>query len=324
MKRASAAVPALFFIGILGSACCSTPPPIPDGLRFEHPRTTGRFIIYGDTRASVPFEWVKRETDYSSERGQITVQIVAEKPEFIVHTGDLVGRGSSNTAWAKWDNDMKAVGDSRIVMYAAFGNHEYWYDSGEASTLFALRFPHLQGRHWYGLRYDRVLLVILDSNFDSMKSTDRTAEQNAARQDAWLDRALAEAESDASITTVILCAHHAPYTNSTTHEPDAESQRRFVGRAKKCSKYRAYVAGHVHNYERFVIDGVQYVVAGGGGAPKTAVDVEKPKFKDEFQGPAVRPFQYCVVTVEATRIVFDVIMLKDDGTWYRGDGFVLD
>ena len=161
-------------------------------------------------------------------------------------------------------------------------------------------------------------------NKANFSRSERRSAQNAARQDAWLDRTLTDAENDASITTVILTAHHAPYTNSLTHDPDVESQQRFVARARKCPKYRAYVAGHVHNYERFVIDGVQYVVAGGGGAPKTAVDVEKPTFKDEFSGPAVRPFQYCVLSVEAKRIVFDVMMLKDDGTWYRGDGFVLD
>lgn len=313
------ALGAATFAALLASACCSTGPPIPDGFELAQPNDSGRFVVYGDTRKGMPFEGLLRETEFERERQLVARRLLEEKPDFIVHSGDLVGRGSSGTQWeTDWDVATAPLRRAGIPIYMAFGNHEYWYDRGEAARHIARRFPRLAGRHWYSIRAGRILIVVLDSNFDELRKGD------AAAQDAWLDRTIAQADADADIATVLLVFHHSPYTNSVTHAPHDESNRRFVDRARRTHKTRGVITGHVHNYERFLVDGIQFVVAGGGGAPKTAVNVDRQRFKDEFAGPAERPFQYCLFTVEAKRIVVDVMMLRGDGTWYRGDGFTIE
>ncbi|MBI2931834.1 MAG: metallophosphoesterase [Planctomycetes bacterium] len=322
MRRANLIAGALgtaCFVSLLTSACCSVLPTIPSGTELRCDPAHGRFIIYGDTRGAMPLECLIRPVDFDTERTLVTKRLLEERPDFILNSGDLVGRGSSETQWERdWDRPMTPLRDAGIPLYMAWGNHEYWMDPGEAARHIEKRFPQLGGRHWYSLRYGRILVIVLDSNLEQV------GPKHAAAQDAWLDDTIASADADASLKTIILVGHHSPYTNSTIHDPHEESQRRFVARAGASQKTRVYVSGHVHNYERFSIDGIQFVVAGGGGAPSTKVNVRSPRFKDEFQGPEIRPFQYCLFRVEPDRITVDVMMLGNDGTWYRGDGFTVE
>jgi len=93
--------------------------------------------------------------------------------------------------------------------------------------------------------------------------------------------------------------------------------------AKAHKKVRALFSGHVHAYERFEEDGIELVVSGGGGAPRMEVR-DGLRARDLYAGGPVRPFHYCLVTVEARRAVVDVMMLDDAaGTWFRGDGFAV-
>lgn len=324
LRRAAGAALSAFFVLLVLSASCRSLPPVPDGTDYRIPRATGRIIVYGDTRGAtrwgpINLEGFIRETDYARERELVMARLLEEKPDLIVHSGDVISRGSSGTEWGAWDASSAGLRAAKIPLFLAWGNHEYFLDPGEAAIHIDRRFPHLEGRHWYAVRYDRLLVVVLDSNFDELPRSDRS------RQEAWLEQTLARADGDAGLAAVVLVCHHSPYTNSRVHAPDEQVQKRFVARARKCSKFRAMITGHVHNYERFLVDGAHFVVAGGGGAPKTAVNRESPRYPDLFDGPEVRPFQYCLVTVGPERIAVDVVMLNEaDGTWYRGDGFTLD
>lgn len=314
------------FGAVLTSASCSTLPEIkdPPARHFAHAPKTGRIIIYGDTRGAVHFgpinvESLRRKTDYETERQLVTARLAEEKPDLIVHSGDIVERGSSAGQWLEWERDMAPLRQAGVPLYMAWGNHEYWADPGEAAGYIAERFPHLGGAHWYAVQYDRLLIVVLDSNFTQLAS------QARERQNAWLEATLAQADAAPEIEAVFLVAHHSPYTNSTTHPPHEDSQNNFVARAKKSKKVRAYISGHVHNYERFFLDGIHFVVAGGGGAPQTKVNITSPKYPDQFQGPEIRPFQYCLVRVDDRRIAVDVMMLRrEDRSWARGDGFTIE
>jgi len=58
----------------------------------------------------------------------------------------------------------------------------------------------------------------------------------------------------------ILCAHRPPYTTGTSHEPTLNMRWPF-------SEWGVdmVICGHNHHYERILLDGVCYVVSGGGG-----------------------------------------------------------
>jgi 3',5'-cyclic AMP phosphodiesterase CpdA len=272
---------------------------------------TGPFIIFGDSRKTLAAEfWRKR---YDRERLLVIEAIAAEKPAFVLNTGDLVGHGSDPDDWRSFHEENRPIFSRKIPYYAGLGNHEYYGDNERALANYFSFFPHLEGRKWYEIRFPPVLVVVLDSNFGDLLPGE------AARQDEWLSRRLAAAEADPAIRHVLVTCHHPPYTNSAVHGDDRDVQERFVRRLTP--KVKAFISGHVHSYERFVRDGVQFVVSGGGGAPLTPVNVEKPGYRDEFRGPAYRRFHYLRFRADGGRLTCDVLMLESDGSWKRADGF---
>jgi 3',5'-cyclic AMP phosphodiesterase CpdA len=268
-------------------------------------------VVYGDSRKTLGLEFWRGR--FNAERLAVIRAIAGEDPDFIVHSGDLVSAGGDPAEWRDFHEEMRPVFSRRIPFFPAPGNHEYWGSAAPPLEHYFASFPALRGRRWYEVRVPPVLVLLLDSNFSRLSPEDREA------QDRWLGEALAAAERDPAVRHVLVCFHHAPYTNSLVHGDDAAVQERFVRR--RTPKIRAFIAGHVHSYERFVKDGVHFVVSGGGGAPLMPVDVEKPIHKDEFRGPAWRPFNYLRFTVDGGRLACDVLMLQEDLTWKRVDGF---
>ncbi len=272
---------------------------------------SGKFVVFGDSRRTLGLEFWRR--DYPRERLLVIEALAAEDPAFIVNTGDLVSVGSDAAEWRAFHADNRPIFAKGIPYYPGLGNHEYASDPAQGLANYFAFFPHLKGRKWYEVRFPPVLVAVLDSNFG------RLGEEEAREQDRWLAGLLAAAEGDAAIRHVILCCHHAPYTNSDVHPDSKQVQARFA--ARRTPKVKALVSGHVHSYERFLKEGVQYVVSGGGGAPLTSVDTDRPKHRDEFRGGAYRGFHYLRFTLEGGRLRCDVVMLQDGGTWKRVDGF---
>ena len=277
---------------------------------------TGRIVLYGDSRPANPGEeFFMGRPDPVQERALIIRQIASEKPDLIVHSGDLVGRGSSEGQWLRWDETHQPILGAKIPFHVSPGNHEYAGDSTEGLRYFHQRFPSRGGWKWIAVRAGPIQFVLVDTNFDSLS----TAEVSS--QDAWFQKTLKDAAADAGIKAVVVVSHHPPYTNSKVHGPSEETRRRFANTATTCPKFKLYVAGHVHNYERFLIGGVHYVVSGGGGAPATGVRTSDFRTTPEFHGPEYRPFHYLMMTVGTDRATVDTFMLQDDATWKSGDRF---
>ncbi len=67
-------------------------------------------------------------------------------------------------------------------------------------------------------------------------------------------------------------------------------------------------AGHIHNYERHVVDGVTYMVSGGGGAPPHFVE----RAPDDLYKSIVFPnYHYVKLTVEKDRLRGDMFRVSD-------------
>ena len=278
-------------------------------------RTPARVVIYGDSRPKIALE-VWRE-DATEPRRAVIAKIAAEHPDLVVHSGDLVRTGSSAPEWAFFDREMAPLRDARIPFYPALGNHEYVGERGAATANFTARFPRLAGRRWYDLLVGPLAIVVVDTNLDDLPSA--AVEEECA----WYLARLAAFDADPAVRGVFVVGHHPPQTNATVHGPSAAVRARFLEPLKRSAKGKAIFSGHVHAYERFLEDGVHLVVSGGGGAPRMQVR-EGLRAPDLFQGPPVRPFHVCLVTVEEHRAVVDVLMLDDvTGAWSKGDGFVV-
>jgi hypothetical protein len=144
-----------------------------------------------------------------------------------------------------------------------------------------------------------------------------------AAQDRWLAERLAALDADATARWVVLVGHHPAMTNAVVHAPDefavAHAFRPMLG----SKKARAYVAAHVHAYERFRMEGRWVVVSGGGGAPRVDIDAGR-RAPDLYAGGRTRPFHYLRLTVEPERCAVEAVMLDEQrGTWFVGDRFDL-
>ena len=309
--------PTLLLALVLALGCGKGSPTEPTQIKpILVPLPTKRIVIYGDSRPANPGEeFFMGRPDPVQERALIIKRIASEKPDLIVHSGDLVGRGSSEGQWKTWDQTHEPILAARIPFHVALGNHEYVGDTREALGYFNQRFPTQGGCKWFAVRAGPVLFALVDTNFDSLSSDE------VARQDAWFKKTLEDVTADAEIKALAVVSHHPPYTNSKVHGPSEETRRRFASTAATCSKFKLYVAGHVHNYERFHIGGVHYVVSGGGGAPATGVRTADFRTTPEFHGPEYRPFHYLMMTLETDRATVDTIMLQDDASWKSGDRF---
>lgn len=280
------------------------------------PLPTGRIVVYGDSRPAVTGEsFFMGRSDPAAERALIIKRIVAEKPDLIVHSGDLLQRGSSDDHWEAFDDTHKAIFDAKLPFHTTLGNHEYEGDTREALGYYHQRFPDKKRCRWYAIRAGPLLFAMLDSNFDALPP------EFVPAQDAWYLKTLEEAERDPDVKAVIAVSHHPPYTNSAVHGPSEETRRRFVDSASKFRKFKMYVAGHVHNYERFLIGGVTFLVSGGGGAPSTPVNIKNVRTPPAYDGPEFRPFHYLLFTITNERAGGETWMLQDDGTWKVGDRF---
>jgi len=308
---------AALFLALFAASCGgSGAPPAPQIATIHQAPATRRIVIYGDSRPAVTGEslFLGRE-DPVKERRLVIERIAKERPDLIIHSGDLVARGSSEGQWKAWDESHRAIFDAKIPFYPALGNHEYTGDNKEALGYFNQRFPALGGCKWYAIQSGPLYFVILDSNFDDLGN--RAVKQ----QDAWFRKTLQEAEANREIRAVVVVCHHPPYTNSTIHGESEEVKRRFADPAASFSKFRLFVAGHVHNYERFLIEGRPFVVSGGGGAPRTPVLTSKFRTDPVYLGPEFRPFHYMLVTVGEGKATVEAMMLQPDESWRCGDRF---
>ena len=66
------------------------------------------------------------------------------------------------------------------------------------------------------------------------------------------------------------------------------------------------LAGHVHNYERYVHGGVIYITAGGGGATPHEIPRDPA---DLYQAPG-STYSYCRVTVDRNSLSFQMIKVQ--------------
>ncbi len=199
-----------------------------------------RFVIYGDTRTNP--EWHEL----------VAKAISKEKPLFVINVGDLVESGDFMKDWNEFFKSMESL--TAVSAYVpVLGNHE------RNSNIYYQAFMLPEGggdfhRRWYSFDAGDVHFIILDSN---VSETTGLFDQ----QTEWL---ISDLEKSKDKKFKLVFFHHPFYTNTPNTEPTHEDKWRWI-----FEKYGvdAVFNGHIHNYERFRRNGIQYVITGGGGAP---------------------------------------------------------
>jgi hypothetical protein len=225
------------------------------------------FIVFGDMRFTNPQETAATNP---SVRLALIDKIADEQPAAVFITGDLPWRGLSDD-YAEYREENRPWRQLHLRIYPALGNHEF-AACAEAECLerWWSAFPELRGRRWYSVALgSRVLAVALDSDASLLPDSE---------QRRWLEHQLSII--DPKVQLILLVLHHPPVadeqsTKLADHNPRPNEQALTEYLTALAAHTRARIvvsAGHIHNYERFVRDGVTYLVSGGGGAKPYEVD----------------------------------------------------
>lgn len=205
-----------------------------------------RFAVYGDVRNG------------HDVHASIVAAILAEAPDFVIFTGDMVMRGSDEADWQKFFEIASPL-LARIPVYPAIGNHDLG-ETGDRRRRFEDIFSlwpgppdRAPGAGWYAFRVGDVEIVVLDSN--------RYADP---AQLAWLDAELSRARARGP-RAIFVATHDGPFSRGP-HGGNELAATLYVPLLRRHG-VAALFAGHDHIYQRGVAGGLPYVVSGGGGAP---------------------------------------------------------
>jgi tartrate-resistant acid phosphatase type 5 len=230
----------------LPAAGCGTPtdPPVEPGADAGRPT---RFVAIGDYGYAGP------------EEEAVAELVKAWRPEFIVTLGDNnyplgtaetidVNIGLFYHAYIAPYLGRFGCGAAHNRFFPALGNHD-WMAEGARPYLDYFTLPG--NERYYDFAWGAVQIFVLDS--DPGEPDGMTAESVQA---AWLHKELAASRARWKIVTM----HHAPYS-SGPHGSTAALRWPY-----KAWGADLVLAGHDHDYERFTIDGLPYIVNGLGGA----------------------------------------------------------
>ncbi len=224
-------------------------------------------------------------------------QIAKEHPAAVIMNGDVPLAGNVANDYAVFQAETKPWRDLHMRVFATLGNHEFVGDPRQDLENWWNAFPELRNRRWYSAQLgSRIYVLALDSSASLLPGSD---------QARWIEKQIDGLPS--SIDFVIVTLHHPPVADVQKHievdhnpRPNEIALRDYLSQAARTSHATFLVsAGHIHNYERTVVEGVTYLVSGGGGAPPYFVERTN---EDLYQSILFPNYHYVKLTVEKDRL----------------------
>jgi predicted MPP superfamily phosphohydrolase len=194
------------------------------------------FVVFGDTRMQ-----------HQIHRA-VVARILALAPDFVLHTGDLVTYGYSASEWEIFFEIEREL-MARVPLFPVPGNHE-------GNTPHYLDLFYLPGNErWYTFDYGNARFVCLQ--------VDGVADfAPGSEQYAWLEETLAT-----NTQPWLFVTFHVPPYSSLREDAEEIAVREVLAPLFEQHGVDVVFNGHHHNYQRSTVNGVTYIVTGGGGAP---------------------------------------------------------
>ncbi len=232
------------------------------------------FVAFGDCRSN------------HDMHAKIVDLVRAQKPEFVLCSGDLVERGVKPELW---DEFLRLEGPllRTTPLYPALGNHED--NAPEYFDIFVLP----GNERWYSFDWGPVHVVALDTT-KKFRWDDK--------QLAWLKADLAASKA----TFKVVIWHYAPYSASSESSRESDSKaltERYAPILKQGGVCLA-LGGHNHNYQRAEADGVCYVTTAGGGAKLYDIG-ELPELK-----ASKKAHHICRLRAEGKKLTLEAVDLE--------------
>jgi hypothetical protein len=228
-------------------------------------------------------DWVARE---------IVKDVKAGQAKFVLSTGDLIWwakQGNKPSESPYWelvnedvlkqlphpDKEMRAAGlDGRV--FPAVGNHEVWGDTDVEGLL--TYFPYLKKfgvsdkQLIYKFDFDGVRFIFLwTGKYDyrdptGWVGTRPTYEEQMKQLKVWLDEAKTKGTKK-----VFIAFHNPVFARSGMGAiPEEQNPHKTIAAYAKDLDIVVF-NGHVHTTEVYQVDGVKYLLLGGGGAEQDPI-----------------------------------------------------
>lgn len=255
-------------------------------------------IAYGDMRFTDP---TNEKVTNPKVRRWLVDRVASEHPDAVLLSGDVPYSGNVENDYVVYHQETEPWRTNKLRIYPAIGNHELHGDEAREPINWWNTFPEFKGRRWYSVEMGNAYIITLDSNLSLLPGS---------RQYGWLVDQLANLPKSARY--VFFSMHHPPVADSIEgdHSHDVRPNERALADLleKQAATSKAMfivIAGHIHNYQRFLESGVTYLVSGGGGAKPYPI-ARTPA--DKFQDAAFPNYHYL-------KFVFDGKTLS--ATMYR-------
>jgi hypothetical protein len=216
-------------------------------------------VGYGDMRFTDPS--VKIGTN-PRLRKWLAERVGQENPEVLLLTGDMPYVGGSQADWQVFQDETALWRKNQVLQLPTIGNHEVRGGVQQGVANYLQNFPDIHGHRYYSVLMGSVEVISLDM-------TSPAGGTNA--QPTWFAAQLDHLPKQVDFLFIL---YHTPWvvdeqSKLFTNMPSKEALTLRHLLEIHLHKMHAKVIvfnGHIHNYERFERNGVEYVTSGGGGA----------------------------------------------------------
>ncbi len=224
-------------------------------------------------------------------RDSLFADIIRSQPKYLFMTGDMVSAGSRQDAWHPLDYLLGSLKNPGTEVYALPGNHEYIFNRSSGIRNFLERFPKgmLNG---YVVNIDSIAIIMINSNFSNLD------EDEIKNQLKWYRSTMDSLDSDRATLSIIVCTHHAPFSNSAIVGSSQPVKNLIVPTFENSKKSVLFISGHSHNLEYFAgAKGKHYLVIGGGGGITQPLLAMEKRTNQDLLNQESKPI-YFYLTIE--------------------------
>ncbi|MHA1293194.1 MAG: metallophosphoesterase [Promethearchaeota archaeon] len=242
-----------------------------------------KFCIVGDTRPDF-FGF--------SRFSKLMDMIIDEEPNFVVDVGDIVMGPCFSWQWDRFFYEIRKCADIGAAFMNCMGNHEWnewtldgFEDKGQTYKYW-MNYPHEET--YYAFNYSNAAFIFINDNPGDIDETQKEA----------VRRWLAAANRSSEIDWIIVYGHYPIYygNGKNTRVGDAFEQM-FID-----YNIDMFIAGHNHHYARSEVNGIVYIISGGGGS-ELDLELNNPEFIDK----SAITFHYCTIEINGDKLKFEAI-----------------
>jgi predicted phosphodiesterase len=224
----------------------------------------GSFVAPRAAGEEFTFAWISDTMTPNS--GRVSQLLQGESFDLLLHGGDVQYRSALIDTWNGFFATFAPV-MRRAPMMFAIGNHEFEAndESGDITDpeydatyrrLFEQQGEPSGNTEYYAFTWGGVRFFFLNSE-DQYFGADGS-------QMSWFRNQVEAANADPAIRFSVVCFHR-PYWTLSNSRPSV-SDRAYLHPILQANGVKLVLTGHNHCYEHFVVDGIHYMVDGGGGA----------------------------------------------------------